>query len=436
MEFRRQLTTAQVALVAVILVTALMTVVALKTTTSRGNNAYHQLANDLVLRDHVRRTAQLLTDATRQYLVESTDVRRSQLARLRRELDLGVDRLASRAGELRASSRDQLKGEIYGYAAWLSAVAAEHLAPNELERGLGARSADLETQLKLFGNVAKEHGAETFVSVKTFTSRALVGVVFTSAIGIAMVLVAGLIAVRNVTSHLRRVRAATAVAHEMAAARKDLIEVVSHDLRMPLNAISLSAALLLDAVKRENERNHIERIVGATERMEHLLDDLSDVARLESGRIELHYERFNTRTLMEVCIDMFFERAKAQGVRLRAECRDILSVRADRERIIQVFANLIGNALNFSGQDGTVTLSAVPEASGIRFAVTATGPGIAPDQRPQIFERNAQGRERKGKQGAGLGLYISKRLVEAHCGHIGVESELGEGSTFWFTIPD
>ena len=83
----------------------------------------------------------------------------------------------------------------------------------------------------------------------------------------------------------------------------------------------------------------------------------------------------------------------------------------------------------------SVTLSAVPESPDVRFAVTDTGPGIPPDEREQIFERYVQGRERKGKQGAGLGLYISKRLVEAHHGQIGVESELGKGSTFWFTIP-
>jgi signal transduction histidine kinase len=435
MEFRRQLITAQVALVAVIAVTATMTVVALRSTTTRGNDAYRQLANDLKLRDHMHRSAQLLTDATRRYLIDGTDVQRSRVAQLQRELDPSVDRLASRAVALAAPNSDRFERDVDGYIAWLSAVAAEHVSLADFERTLEARRTALETHLKVFADTASEHGAAAIAKADRLARRAQLGVLFTSSIGVAMGLVLGMMALRKIGSQLQRVRVATAVANQMAAARKELIEVVSHDLRMPLNTIALSTSLLLDAESRDTERNHIERISGATERMEHLLDDLSDVARLESGKIELHYERLNTRAIIEVCIDMFVSRAKAQGVRLRSDCRDILSLRADRERIIQVFTNLIGNALNFSGKDGSVTLSAVPESPGVRFAVTDTGPGIPLDERAQIFERYVQGRGRRSKQGVGLGLYISKRLVEAHHGRIGVESELGKGSTFWFTIP-
>jgi signal transduction histidine kinase len=436
MEFRRQLITAQVALVAVIAVTAVMTVVALSSTITRCDDAYHQFTRDLKLRDHVRRSTQLLADATRQYLVDGSDVQRSRLARLQRELDPSVDRLVARAIELGVPNGASLDRDIDGFVAWLSAVAAERGSQIGFERALESRSTDLEKRLDLFADAAKEYGADTIANADGLAGRAKLGVLFTSAIGIAIGLVLGLMALRKIASQLRRVRAATAVANQMAAARKEVIEVVSHDLRMPLNTISLSAALLLDAEIRKNERTHIERITSATERMEHLLDDFSDVTRLESGEIELHYERFNTRTIMESCVDMFLARAKAQGVRLTSDCRDILSLRADRERILQVFANLIANALNFSGKDGSITLSAVPESSGVRFAVTDSGPGIAAEERAQIFERYVQGCERKGKQGSGLGLYISKRLVEAHRGKIGIESEIGKGSTFWFTIPD
>ena len=436
MESRQQLIAAQVALVAVIAVTAFMTVVALGSTATRGNDAYRQLASDLELRDHVRRSVQRISDATRRYLIDGTDVQRSRIAQLQRELDPSVDRLASRAIAPGAPDSDSLERDVDGYIAWLSGVVAEHVPQNDFERTLESRSRDLEEHLEGFADAAGQRGAETIAKAHRLAHRAQLGVLFTSSIGIAIGFVLGVMALRKIASQLRRVRAATAVANQMAAARKELLEVVSHDLRMPLNAISLSAALLLEAESRENERNHIERISGATERMEHLLDDLSDVARLESGQITLHYERFNTRTIMEVCIDMFFARAKAQGIRLKCDCRDILSLRADRERLIQVFANLIGNALHFSGKDGRVTLSAVPESPGVRFAVTDTGPGIPQEERAQIFERYVQGRDRRGKQGVGLGLYISKRLVEAHRGQIGVESEVGKGSTFWFTIPD
>ncbi len=200
MELRRQLITAQVGLVVVIAATAVMTIVAFSSTTRRSGEAYHQVTRDLKLRDHVRRSAELLADATRRYLVDGADVQRSRLAQLQRELDPTVDRLAARAIELGAPNRDSLEREIDGHVAWLSAVAAENVAQNEFERALESRNTDLEKQLKLFGEAAEEQGANTIARADRLARRAQLGVLFTSGIGIAMGLVLGLMALRKIAS--------------------------------------------------------------------------------------------------------------------------------------------------------------------------------------------------------------------------------------------
>lgn len=191
MESRQQPNTVSVALIVVIAVTAMMTVTALSSTIMRGNDAYHQVTRDLKLQEHVRRGAQLLADATRRYLNDRTDVQRSRIAQLQRELGPSVDRLATRGVELGAPNCDSLKRDLDRHIAWLSAVAAEHVAMNEFERALASRSIDLETQLKIFAEAADQQGTKTKTKADGLARRAQVGVLITSAIGIALVFVLG-----------------------------------------------------------------------------------------------------------------------------------------------------------------------------------------------------------------------------------------------------
>jgi len=436
MEFRKQLLGGHFALIVVTMVAAAMAIVALQLTANRSRDAFRQHHEDVVSIERVRRETRQLVDATRRYLSAPDAAQRAQLAELQRALDPKLDRLASRATWLRMLRGPQLEQDADTFIAWLSRAAAEPMTMDAFEKEVAWRRVVMESHFDELASASASHGEETVDDASSLARRAQIGLGLAMLLGAVMSLGLATRLLRTHAAQLRRLRNATNLANQTAVKHEKALEVVRRELRAPLDAIALSASLLRDRTRRESEREHVDRISAAVERAEHLLDDLDDASRLMSGQIELRYERCNTRSLMEACIDRFFARAKAVHVRLKTDCRDILSVRADRERLLQILANLIGNALELAGPGGMVTLSAAPQAPGIRFAVTDTGPGIRPEDRERIFDHDWQGPEHRQGLGLGLGLFISKRLVEAHHGEIGVDSVVGQGSTVWFVIPD
>ena len=139
--------------------------------------------------------------------------------------------------------------------------------------------------------------------------------------------------------------------------------------------------------------------------------------------------------LLRETMEMFANLATSKQVRLEQMVKTPgLAVAADHERVLQVFSNLVGNALKFTPQDGCVTIAAEPQGAMVRFAVVDTGPGIAPEHLPRIFDRFWK-KETSGTKGTGFGLFIAKGIVDAHGGRIWVESRLGQGTAFYFTLP-
>jgi signal transduction histidine kinase len=181
-------------------------------------------------------------------------------------------------------------------------------------------------------------------------------------------------------------------------------------------------------------RPHLAAIGNAARLMQHLIDQLLDVARLEHGTLGLALERCEVGAVLGAVHSLFQARAAEAGIELTAPDAPGAVVTADRERVVQVLSNLIGNALRFTPRGGRIALTAEPDGPRVRFEVSDTGPGIAEDQIPRLFERYWQGRSPQ-RGSLGLGLYICKQLVAAHGGDIGVRSRLGDGSTFWFTLP-
>ena len=248
---------------------------------------------------------------------------------------------------------------------------------------------------------------------------------------------------RNV--ELERSRAAAeealAEARRAVAARDEVIGVVSHDLRSPLNAVLMAAQIAaaeLSQVEHEragSARARLATIVRSAERMGRLVGDLLDVTRIEAGRMVVAPAPESVAALFEEACLAQRPLADRGGVALRAELDDpALRVLADRERAQQVLANLIGNALKFTPAGGEVTLRAAREGAAVRIVVQDTGVGIAAAQLPHVFDRFWQA-EGGARQGAGLGLSIVKGLVEAQGGSVMVESELGRGTAVHFTLP-
>lgn len=226
-------------------------------------------------------------------------------------------------------------------------------------------------------------------------------------------------------------------AEEATRVRDEVMEMVSHDLRNPLNLVLTHASLLLEgneALKPE-QRNRIEAIHRAVGQMNRLIEDLMDVTQLESGRLPLRRGPEEVEPLVRGACRQHEPAAEAASVALSCEVADGLPpVDVDRDRIDQVFGNLITNALKFAPEGTTVVVRAQAAGDAVRFSIRDTGPGIADQDRDHVFDRFWQAGG-SGSDGAGLGLAIARGIVEAHGGRIGVESTPGEGAVFWFELP-
>lgn len=228
--------------------------------------------------------------------------------------------------------------------------------------------------------------------------------------------------------------------------REDVLGVVSHDLRNPLGAILLNIQLLLNKDLLGDQfkelRYRVELIQKAAERMERLIRDLLDVAKIEAGKLKIENRKEDAKTLVLEAVEMLRPIAAQRNIELVAALpsQDFL-VDCDRERVLQVFSNLIGNAIKFSPPNSRITIEIKEEDRFGKFMVRDQGLGINSEQLGHVFERFWQARtppnipsSQSYAKGAGLGLSIAKGIVEAHGGRIWAESAENKGSTFSFTL--
>lgn len=219
-------------------------------------------------------------------------------------------------------------------------------------------------------------------------------------------------------------------------AREQVLGYVAHDLRSPLAGIAIHAELLLEHdLSGEQRRSSLRTIVDATRQLDRLIQDLLDVGSIEAGRLRVSARPEAVEPLLAEALEHLRARAAHAGLRLEVEAAPGLpAVRADRTRLLQLFSNLVGNAIRFTPRGGSVTVRARPEGAELCFSVTDTGVGIAPEELARLYEPFWQAR-RTDRGGAGLGLAIARGIVEAHGGRIWATSEPGRGSTFCFTLP-
>jgi PAS domain S-box-containing protein len=216
--------------------------------------------------------------------------------------------------------------------------------------------------------------------------------------------------------------------------RDEMLGIVAHDLRNPLQVISTNAALLRRDASADTSQSG-EEIGHAVNRMNGLIQDLLDVTRMEAGHLSLRPERLAVTEFITDLLDAQGALASSAALELQSALPPGLpDVWADRDRLNQVFENLVGNAIKFSKSGGRITLGARAEENQIVFSVADTGAGIAEADFEHIFDRFWQLPKAK-RRGAGLGLAIVKGLVQAHGGRVWVQSTVGKGSTFYFTIP-
>jgi signal transduction histidine kinase len=225
--------------------------------------------------------------------------------------------------------------------------------------------------------------------------------------------------------------------HQLQEQREDILRAVSHDLRSPLSIVKGHAELLgrrLAKAGLERERDQARSILTGVRRMERLVEDLLDSMRSESGQLRLEPKRLELERFARELLGSLEPALDVGRVRLEAEAAP-LWVRADPARLERILVNLISNALKYSAPGTEVVVALRREGSSAITSVSDRGPGIAPEEIPRLFQRYVHARTGQPVRGLGLGLYISRTLVEAHGGKIWAESELGKGSTFSFSLP-
>lgn len=228
--------------------------------------------------------------------------------------------------------------------------------------------------------------------------------------------------------------------HELEQMQRDFISTVSHELRTPLFSIKGFVELILKGKVPDPQvqREFLGRVIDQANHLSAIVSDLLDTSRLESGSMELSRTMLNLAEVASEVVRRLESVASDRDVTIEFQAAPGLPpVSGDARRLAQVVTNLVGNAIKFSPPGGTVQVRCQAQAGEVTLSVADQGPGIPPEAIPRLFSKfyqvDSSATRRAG--GTGLGLYISRRIIEAHGGRIAVESQLGRGSVFWFSIP-
>lgn len=216
--------------------------------------------------------------------------------------------------------------------------------------------------------------------------------------------------------------------------RAEMLTVVTHDLRNPLGVIMVTATLLARELQETGGRKQLDAIKRAADEINRIVEDLNDAASIEAGRLALGQDVHDVASIVDSAVAAATSLTAHKPISLVKELSPALPpLWVDKSRVLQVITRLVGNAVRFMPhKGGSIIIRAEPASEGARFSIEDTGPGIPEDQRTQLFSRHAG---RRPCQGTGLSVYVAKGIIEAHGGAISAESEVGRGSTIYFTLP-
>jgi signal transduction histidine kinase len=445
MGFRQQLFVGYSASFLITVATGSFAVIALRLTAANEARLAHQYADELLQVERMRFQAEHIVATTRAYLLLREPVYLERVNAAAAELDARLGEL--HAATLSRASTDDLTA--VAKAARDYAESARGLANEDppavvrsIEQFLQPPRAALQQSLESLAHRERALFEDALAASCNKASRAGMLVGLTTGIGLAL---SALLAVAVMRRLARQHAAAGKVADDArraAAARQEMLAIVSHDLRGPLGTILMGSDLLDMTLGEPNKladtRRHAAVIRLAADRMKHLVDQILDAAQIDAGTLRLSFERCDVGSLLQASIDLFSGGAAQAKVSLRAEPPvPPIVVRADKERVLQILANLIGNGLKFTPAGGAIVLRARTVGDVVHFQVEDTGAGIPDDQLAHLFDRfwQAEPSTPRRSSGVGLGLYICKNLVAAHRGRIWVDSGPGRGSCFHFTLP-
>ncbi len=221
--------------------------------------------------------------------------------------------------------------------------------------------------------------------------------------------------------------------------KQHFLSVASHDLRAPLSAVSINVSMLTEGKKgalSEGAVKELNRVQTSANRLTELVGELLELEKLEAGKLTLDLTAVGASDVCEAAKELLFGLAQKNSVTVKGPIGEAL-IHAEEKRMVQMIANLLSNAIKFSPKNGTVTITIVKKEEFAEIRITDEGPGIAPEERALIFDKFRQARtaETVAAKGTGLGLAIVRALAESHGGEVGIESEVGRGSTFFVRVP-
>lgn len=240
----------------------------------------------------------------------------------------------------------------------------------------------------------------------------------------------------NTKTLVRTIRYAIERNH-LSLANQELLNIMAHELRTPIGVIkegNLQLAEGLHGNVNESQKHILTMAITNIERLVRLINDILDKAKFDLGKVKLNKKDFDLAELIHEVVDGFSARARIKSIEIVDTVTKAIIVKADRDKIAQVYVNLIGNAIKFT-ERGSITISAVNRDDGVECGVSDTGRGIASEDAKKVFLKYEQFGKNPAEKGTGLGLSIAKSIVELHGGRIWFDSEPGKGSSFKFIIP-
>lgn len=362
---------------------------------------------------------------------------------LAKVLEIFVDSVGAEVAVVRLREGDRLRSRVSvgleeEVAAGFSLPVAEGLPPGAGETDGSPVFLSDEVDAPCRSESMRARGVRGVYCLPLLHSEGLVGIVYLGARQTrdwsnAEQELMGLLALRTAAAVVRQ--AEVEALRQGIRSREDVLGIVAHDLRNPLNVISLAANTLLQRLPDSSSRRPAERIIRGAQRADRLIQGLLEIDAIEGGRFAITTRKVETANMILAAIESQQSLAADASIIISTDISpELPPIEADEERILEVLENLVGNAIKFTSPGGSLTVGASARPNEILFWVKDSGAGIAAEALPHLFDRFWQARK-KDRRGTGLGLTICKAIVEAHGGRIWPETQAGQGTTMFFTVP-